>query len=325
MSVRARKRTHRKLFFVLASLFMASIFLFAAFFVYVFFQLKNTADKMQDPKYSRTTSELRSSTIDLNSGQPISMVLFGLDSNQGRAMRQEGKRSDTIIIATLNPSKHKTTVISLPRDTRMDIVGHGTKEKINHAYAYGGPKMAIDSIEKFFNLPIDYYATVDMDDFVYIVDNIGGIKVTSPHTFKFGEDAFVAGHTYQMNGKQALSFAQSRKEEGAMGDFGRQQRQQAILNAITHKLLSIESVPKFNSILKTISSSVTTNVAFQDVNKFREHYATALGSIEKLSLGGKNEIKEDGLWYYIPNENSKDDIKSRMQDNLGVSDASNSK
>lgn len=318
MSSRARVRTQRKLFFVLASLFMATIFLFALLFVYVFFQLKHTADTLQDPKYSRTSSALRSGSIDLNAGQPISIALFGLDSDAGRAFRQEGKRADTIILATVNPAKQQTTILSIPRDTKADIVGHGTVEKINHAYAYGGPKMAIDTLEKFFNMPVDYYATVDMDDFVFIVDNIGGIDVTSPHTFKFGDNDFVAGKKYHMNGKDALAFARSRKEKGAMGDEGRQVRQQVIVKAITDKLISIESIPRFNQILKTISTSVTTNIAFQDINKLRKHYPPAVGTIKKLQLNGTNEIDSDGLWYFIPNEDSKEDIKQQMKDNLGV-------
>jgi len=107
---------------------------------------------------------------------------------------------------------------------------------------------------------VDYYATVDMDDFVFIIDNIGGIDVTSPHIFKF---------------------------------------------AITDKLLSIEFVPKSNQILKTISASITTNIAFQDINKLRRHYPSAIGTIKKLQLNGENKIDSDGLWYFIPNEASK--------------------
>lgn len=318
MSSRARVRTQRKLFFVLASLFMATIFVFALLFIYVFFQLKSTTDKLQDPKYSRTTSELRNANVDLNSGQPISIVLFGLDSDAGRAFRQEGKRSDTIILATLNPSKNYTTIMSIPRDTKAEIVGHGTVEKINHAYAYGGPKMAIDSLENLFNMPIDYYATVDMDDFVFIIDNIGGIEVTSPHTFTFAEYNFVAGKKYHMNGKDALAFSRSRKEAGALGDEGRQIRQQVIVKAVADKMLSIESVPRFNQVLKTISTSVTTNIAFQDINKLRKHYPQSLGTIKKLNLNGENKMGSDGLWYFIPNEDTKDDIKQQMKNNLGV-------
>ncbi|WP_414044755.1 LCP family protein [Macrococcus equi] len=318
MSSRARVRTQKKLFFVLASLFMVTIFVFALLFIYVFFQLKHTADTLQDPKYSRTTSEMRQGNIDLSSGQPISIALFGLDSDAGRALRQEGKRSDTIILATVNPAKQLTTIMSIPRDTKAEIVGHGTTEKINHAYAYGGPKMAIDSLEKYFNMPIDYYATVDMDDFVYIVDNIGGIDVVSPHTFKFAEYNFVSGKKYHMNGKDALAFARSRKEKGAMGDEGRQIRQQVIVKAITDKMLSIESVPRFNQILKTISTSVTTNIAFQDINKLRKNYPPAVGTVKKLYLNGNNKIESDGLWYFIPNEGMKEDVKQQMKDNLGI-------
>lgn len=318
MSTRARQRTYRQLLSVLLVLFMSTIFIVALLFVYIFFQFKNTADQMQDPKYSRASSDMRSSQVDLNSGQPISMVLFGLDSDAGRAMRQEGRRSDTIIIATVNPQDQKTTMLSLPRDTKAEIVGNGTVEKINSAYAYGGAKMAIDTIEKYFDMPIDFYASVDMDDFVHIIDDIGGITVTSPHTFQFGDQSFVAGKKYDLNGTEALAFARSRKEAGAMGDEGRQVRQQVIVKAITQKLVSIDSIPHFNEILRRVSHSVTTNVLFQDVNKFRKHYTPALNTIERMSLNGENKIEDDGLWYFIPNEDSKADIEQRMKQNLGI-------
>ncbi len=70
-----------------------------------------------------------------------------------------GERSDSIMILSINPKTKKTEIVSIPRDTRAEIVGRGTTEKIAHAYAYGGPNMAVKSLEKLMNVPIDHYAT----------------------------------------------------------------------------------------------------------------------------------------------------------------------
>ena len=70
-------------------------------------------------------------------------------------------------------------MVSVPRDTRAKIVGKGTTEKINHAYAYGGPKMAVNSLEKLMDVPVDHYISIDMDGVKTVVDELGGVTITS--------------------------------------------------------------------------------------------------------------------------------------------------
>ena len=69
-------------------------------------------------------------------------------------------------------------MVSVPRDTRAKIVGKGTTEKINHAYAYGGPKMAVNSLEKLMDVPVDHYISIDMDGVKTVVDELGGVTIT---------------------------------------------------------------------------------------------------------------------------------------------------
>lgn len=90
------------------------------------------------------------------------------------------------MILSVNPEKKTTEMISIPRDTQAEIVGRDTTEKINHAYAYGGPDMAVKSIEKLMGVPIDHYATVNMDGLKDTIDTVGGIDVTSNATFNAG-------------------------------------------------------------------------------------------------------------------------------------------
>src|SRR5699024_8020030 len=108
-----------------------------------------------------------------------------------------------------------------------------------YAYAYGGPKMAINSVEKLMNVPVDHYATINMDGVKDLVDYAGGVNVTSNATFTVKGKSYVKGQKYKLNGEEALAFIRSRKEEGAGGDFGRQERQQLVIQALANELVSV--------------------------------------------------------------------------------------
>jgi polyisoprenyl-teichoic acid--peptidoglycan teichoic acid transferase len=91
------------------------------------------------------------------SPKPLSILLMGVDERPG-----DKGRSDTLIAMTLNPKKKTMQLVSIPRDTRTEIIGRGTTDKINAAYAYGGPKMAIETVENFTGVKMDYYIRVNM-------------------------------------------------------------------------------------------------------------------------------------------------------------------
>ena len=132
-------------------------------------------------------------------------------------------------------------MVSVPRDTRAKIVGKGTTEKINHAYAYGGPKMAVNSLEKLMDVPVDHYISIDMDGVKTVVDELGGVTITSNGSFITKDSTntyqFTKGEQYKMDGKEALAYMRSRKEDGAGGDEGRQLRQQQVITAVARSIL----------------------------------------------------------------------------------------
>src|SRR5207247_2633498 len=104
--------------------------------------VKDTANQMHEAVKLDTPHE--KPNISQNNSQPISILLMGVDERTG-----DRGRSDTLIAMTLNPQKKTMQMISIPRDTRTEIIGHGTTDKINHAYAFGGPKMSIETVENF--------------------------------------------------------------------------------------------------------------------------------------------------------------------------------
>ncbi|RKJ22727.1 LytR family transcriptional regulator, partial [Butyricicoccus sp. 1XD8-22] len=92
-------------------------------------------------------------------------------------------RSDSIIVMTVNPKTESIDMLSIPRDTRVEIVGKGVDDKINHAYAFGGVEMSMNTVEKFLDIPIDYYIKLNMEGFKEIVDAVGGVDVNNDIDF----------------------------------------------------------------------------------------------------------------------------------------------
>ncbi|WP_314350493.1 LCP family protein [Mammaliicoccus vitulinus] len=282
-----------------------------AFFVYKFFALGNSIHNPLD----RDKSELRKKAVDVN-GDPISIALFGIDSDSTRAADGGGERSDSIVLLSINPDKKKTVMVSIPRDTRAEIVGQGSVEKINHAYAYGGPKMAINSLEKLMNVPVDHYASINMDGVKELVDQAGGVTVTSNATFTVKGNSYVKGQKYKLNGEEALAFIRSRKEDGAGGDFGRQERQQLVIQALANELVSVGSLPKINQIFDTLGDNVQTDLKISQINSLRSKYSDALDNVDRNQLEGQDAILDDGLYYFVPSDASKKEVVDNYRSNL---------
>ena len=298
--------------------FISIIFILALLAIaYVAFKIYAVGGSIHNP-LDRDKSELRSKNINLKDGDPFTIALFGVDSNADRKNSGAGERSDSIMVLSLNPNKKTTEIVSIPRDTQAEIVGRGTTEKINHAYAYGGADMAVKSLEKLMGIPIDHYATVDMDGMKNMVDIIDGVDVVSNATFTMDGHQFVKGQRAHLNGEEAMSFIRSRKESGAGGDFGRQERQQLVLQAIANKLTGITSVTNFNGIMNQVKDSVQTDLTIGDLNTIRSNYSDANETVNRHQLDGQGGIQGDGLYYFVPNPGSLDEIANIFKNNLEI-------
>ncbi|QTQ08944.1 LCP family protein [Macrococcoides canis] len=269
-------------------------------------------------KIDREKSNLRNKQVSINNNDPVSIALFGVDSNTKRLTTGDAGRSDSIILISINPKKNASVMVSIPRDTYSEIVGHDTHEKINRAYNYGGAKMAVESVEKLMNVPIDYYATINMDGIEEMIDTVGGVDVISNATFEYEGNQFVQNQEAHLDGKKALSFIRSRKQEGAGGDFGRQERQQIVIQALADRLLSIQSVTKLDAILKTIEHNVVTDITFDDIKTLKSNYSKSLNNVEKYQLSGSGQFLNDNLWYFIPNLEEKNRVQNAYLKNLGL-------
>ncbi len=231
------------------------------FIGYTYYQVDQTVKKIQSP-VKNTGDKV------VEEQKPVSVLLLGVDQRPG-----ERGRSDSIMVMTLNPTRNESRLISIPRDTKVDIVGKGTNDKINHAYSFGGPEMAIKTVEKFLNIPINYYAEINMEGFTSLVDAVGGVTVNNDIDFTVSGTHFPVGKV-NLDGKSALKFTRMRYED-PRGDFGRQMRQREVIAQVANKLSSDVSVSNFNAIMDVVGKNAQTNVSFKPMRTLAFDYMDA--------------------------------------------------
>lgn len=239
------------------------------------------------------------------------ILLIGRDSlsNKGPA------RSDSMIILTIDNLNKSLKLTSLVRDTLVDIPGKG-REKLNHAYAYGGEELLIQTINKNFNLDITDYAVVDFKSFIDVVDVLGGVEVDIKegeinHLNKFIKTCYGFNNSNKgnikyienkginnLNGYQALAYARIRKIDTI---YKRDQRQRAILTSIANKL-SNTSITKYPKVIKSVLKHVDVNIALDKIMKlaFSAHELASY-DIKQLEFPladyrEEGRLNEDGMY-----------------------------
>lgn len=273
-------------------------------------EVVDTVAVMHEP-IERVVSEKRIEEVVFKELDPFSVLLLGVDEREG-----DKGRSDTIVVVTVNPTEQSTKLISIPRDTLTELIGRDKKDKINHAYAFGGTAMAITSIETLLDIPIDYVATINMEGFESIVDAIGGISVTNEFDFQVDDLLFPEG-TIQLDGQSALAYVQMRYED-PRGDFGRQDRQKQIIEGVLRKGASLSGMMNYKSIFNALGDNVRTNMTFDEMFDIQKNYRSALGKVERLHFQNGNGQMIDGIWYYVMDDAELLGITSELKEHLGM-------
>ena len=268
---------------------------------------------IQDEDAATSNTEAISDPSELvEQGESISILLLGIDT--GDLGRTEQGRSDSMIVATINPNTEKTTLLSIPRDTYAEIVGYGTWDKINHAYAFGGTAMSINSVQNLLNIPIDFYVSVNMEGIKEVVDAVGGVDVNSPIAFKQNGYDFAVGSNH-LDGEAALAFSRMRYEDPA-GDTGRQGRQRLVIEAVLRKLATPETLMNYQAILDSLSANVQTNFQMSDYLSLRSNdYLAAANNIQQEQLGGAGGMM-DGIYYNFVDDAELARVQALMQGEL---------
>ena len=274
------------------------------FIGYTYYQVDQTVKKIQSP-VKNTGDKV------VEDQKPVSVLLLGVDQRPG-----ERGRSDSIMVMTLNPTRNESRLISIPRDTKVDIVGHGTNDKINHAYSFGGPEMAIKTVEKFLNIPINYYAEINMEGFTSLVDAVGGVTVNNDIDFTVSGTHFPVGKV-NLDGKSALKFTRMRYED-PRGDFGRQMRQREVIAQVANKLSSDVSVSNFNAIMDVVGKNAQTNVSFKPMRTLAFDYMDAFRNQKNLKLEGTGGKEGDGIYYWHPTDDSLKETQTALRYSLDM-------
>jgi len=281
---------------------------------YFTYKLIHLNQSIHDPQ--NTGKESKATQEKIKAKKPIPIAIFGVYSDVEREADNMGQRTDTLLIASINPEKKETKLISIPRDMSSDIPGVEGNEKIAHAYAYGGPKVAMDTIRQNLDVPIDSYVTVDMDGFKKMIDIFDGVNVTSNATFNYNGSSFKEGKKENLSGDSALNYVRSRKEEGAGGDEGRTARQRQVIDALAQSARESSSIFKLNKILKVSEKNVKTNLNVADLKSLYSGYKEAVQSMDKMSIDGENLIESDGVWYFEPDQADMTDKVNEYKSNL---------
>lgn len=193
----------------------------------------------------------------------FNILLMGEDDVEG------SRRSDTILFITIDIDDKNMRVMSLPRDTRVEIPHHGT-QKLNHAFAFGGPDLMKATVEKYLDEPILYTVVVDYDSFPEFVDMLGGVEVDVQKRMRYVDRAGKLDINIQpgkqvLNGTTALHFVGFRKD--ALGDIGRIQRQQQFIKALIKKAYDPRVIIKFPELatqaMKIFKTDMSPTLAVQ--------------------------------------------------------------
>lgn len=218
---------------------------------------------------SNVTDELREQLVKTEAGDPFYLLLLGVDKDAGRmedtenyGAEESNYRSDSIMLCRINPKDVKVTMVSIHRDTLVNMDSHG-QQKINAAYSFGGPAYATQTISKFCGVPISHYAEVDLDRFISIVDVVGGVTVDLPvpvYDPEYTELDLPAGEQ-TLDGTQAALLCRCRHGYDAYGDGDvfRAANQRMVFSAVIKKVLQSDPAT-LASTVSTMADSVTTDM-----------------------------------------------------------------
>ena len=289
-------------------------------------KLLSSADKAIDKAY---TPVKRETTINQNIDpikDPISILILGIDDNEDRQIGVA--RTDAILLATVNPTTGKISMVSIPRDTYTQInspnfVG---KDKINSAYAYGEVEATIDAVENLMNVPINYYLTLDFKAFEDIVDAVDGVEIDVKFDYleQNAKSEFVIQlerGRHLLNGEQTLAYARTRKVDD---DIMRGSRQQEVMQAVLAKAMKLGSIPKFQNLISAVDGHFWTNMDMDAMLKIVESGLKTTYSFDSyiFSWMSFDYPTGDGISNMVGlHQDSLDYISHRMRFNLGLDQA----
>lgn len=229
----------------------------------------------------------------VNDNMVLNVLLIGSDSMS----TGDGGRSDSLLILSLNIRSKKIKVTSIMRDIWVNIPGYG-KDRINAAYAYGGPKLTIETIQKNFGVLIDRYMCVDFEGFCKIIDTLGGIDIelTSNeckyiNTYSGDKNILTGSGMKHLTGLQALHHSRNRNSIGS--DYDRTSRQRDVIRS-TIDSLKKSDVKKITEMISTLAPLVTTNFRTSEITRLALNSMTYLNfPMDEFRIPTDDNVKDE--------------------------------
>lgn len=293
---------------------------------------------------SKKTANLKSST-GKTLDEPFTILLMGVDSSSSSLSKSNSFNGDTLMLITFNPNTTNATILSIPRDTRVPIActKYKSKNKINSAAMYGAD-CVMDTITELTGIEIDYWAKINFQGVISLVDALGGIEVDIPYSFcesdskrRFGNNTiYIEKGVQTLNGEQTLAFARNRHPWPAYcgkkysnyssNDFIRGQNQQQIIKAILNKFKNINSLSQIYDILDIVGDNIDTNID-------KDTMITGFDTFKNIIFNSKNINSDDfvgtqrlylsgydnminGIYYFEYYKQSLKEIVEAMEINL---------
>lgn len=194
-------------------------------------------------------------------GKRTNILVLGVDARPG----EKNSRSDTIMLVSIDPQLNKAAVISIPRDTKVDVPG-GSYDKINAANYVGGPELAMRTVEQMLDIKIDNYVQMDFKGFKSIVDTLGGVTINVPQRmYKPSEGIDLRPGTQRLNGYQALALVRFR--DYVMADIQRTAQQQEFIKALVNEALKPATLTKLPTLARQCTKYIETDLTLKDMLK----------------------------------------------------------
>lgn len=256
-----------KVFKRVVLIILGILLVFECYLVFSFIQGYESTKNAQTNQTIKFNGEEAPDQNDLN------VLIIGTDSRG-----EDRGRSDSLMIAHYDQKKKQPKLVSIMRDSYVDIPGHG-KDKINSAYSYGGIELVRKTLKENFDIPIKYYVTINFDHFKEAVDSLfpKGVTIDAEKDLDL-DQVFIKAGKQKMDGNTLLQYSRFREDEE--GDFGRIRRQQQVLSAISQQVTNVTSLSKLPKTTGKLLGYVDTNLSEGTILSVGKDFA--LGDTKKI-------------------------------------------
>ncbi|MBS9336549.1 LCP family protein [Fructobacillus papyrifericola] len=338
--VRQKNKKKSRLRKWLLSIFVIIVLAIAGWGTYLYAQYKGSIDDIQK---SAKINKTRNVSNLIARGKPFSILVLGTDV--GELNRDRTGLTDSMMLVTVNPKTDKITMVSIPRDIVTAIPGYEDSfpQKLNAAYAFGGVGATMQAVQNYLNVPVDSYALVNMKGLTTLVNKVGGVSVESPMDFQYSQDTahdygpnlyrFHKGSTKweysddngatwstsktKLTGDAALAFSRMRYDD-PQGDYGRQQRQRLVMQALIKKSVNAETLLNA-SFVKSLSKYAQTDLSFNNIVKIAQKYRSAAKNQDSDHMQGTG-VMSAGVSYQAVKTSEKQRITDKIRSQLGLAE-----